>query len=160
MSGLDVAAGIIGITGVGLSIAKDLFTIANGIGSAGEEVRLCAADTDAFCRMLRELGTLLQDSTTSATSGHNIAEDLLDVCERVVNPFQDLISRLRPLLTRYRESQDQFRQISLRVQWHFRHKSRVTMYQITLSQLKATLACLLSTMTLQEARRKSPQNIL
>ena len=160
MSGLDVAAGVIGIASVGVSVAKGLFEIADGIGSAGEEVRLCAADTDMFCRMLMDLSTILQESGTPGSQAQNIAEDLLNVCERVVNPFQDLISRLRPLLVRYRESERQLRQLSLRIQWHFRHKSKVSMYQSALSQLKATLSCLLTSMNLQEARLKAPQKVV
>ena len=48
MSGLDVAAAIIRIAGAGMTVAKELIDIAGAIGSAGEEVRICATDTDLF----------------------------------------------------------------------------------------------------------------
>ena len=116
MSGLDVAAAIIGIAGVGMTVVKELTDVAGAIGSAGEEVRICATDTDLFSRMLINLSTALKATTAKSGSAQSTAEDLIDICGRVLDPFERLISKLTPLLENYRESEHQIRQISLRIQ--------------------------------------------
>ena len=160
MSGLDVAAGVAGIAAVGITVAKGLIQIADTIGSAGEEVRMCAAETTLFSRMLDDLSDTLAKPTAASRASQNTAEDLIDICERILNPFKSLISRLNPLLESYRKSEHQLRQLSLRIQWYFRHKSKVTFYQQALGRLKLTLTCLLASMNYQEARACDPQLVL
>ena len=160
MSGLDVAAGVVSIASAGLVVAKGLIDVADGIGNAGEEVRLCASDTALFSQMLGTLADALNMPTAASRATQSTTEDLIDLCERVLDPFQRLIERLAPLLKKYRDSDHQLRQIALRVQWHFRHKSKVTFYHQALGQLKATLTCHLASMNLQEARSSAPQNVL
>lgn len=159
MSGLDVAAGAIGIAGVGMTIAKGLFQIADTIGSAGEEVRMCASDTNVFSQMLVNLSETLKAPTAASRKTRGTAEDLLDICERILDPFKSLIAKLEPLLQRFRESKHHLRQLSLRIQWYFRHQSKVAFYQKALAQLKSTLSCLLGSMSLEESRASAPQNI-
>ena len=160
MSGLDAAAGVVGIASAGILVARGLFQIADAIGSAGEEVRVCAEDTALFSRMLDNLSDALKMPSAATRSSHNSTGDAIDVCERVLKPFQRLIAKLSPLLEKYRESKHQLRQISLRIQWCFSHKSKVLFYQQALNQLKTTLACLLDCICLQEARTSFPQKVL
>lgn len=160
MSGLDIAAGVIGIASAGMAVAQGLIQIADAIGSAGEEVRILATDTDLFSQMLVNLSEALKTRTAASRSIQNTAEDVLDICGRILNPFKRLITKLGPLLQKYRESEHQLRQLSLRIQWYFRHKSKVTFYQAALGQLKATLLCLLATMNLEESRVNHPRNVM
>ena len=160
MSGIDAAAGVIGIAGVGMTLAKGLIQIADAIGSAAEEVRICASDTDLFSQMLVNLSTALKMPTAASGSAQCTALDLVDVCERVLEPFKCLISKMTPLLEKYRNSEHQLQQIRLRILWYFKHKSKVTFYQQALSQLKSTLSCLLFSINLQESRASAPQNVL
>ena len=160
MSGFDAAAGVAGIASAGMLVAKGLIQLADGIGSAGKEVRMCASDTALFSQMLENLADAPKLPSAASRATQSTTEDLIDVCERILYPFQRLTERLTPLLEKYRESEHQLRQIGLRIQWYFRHKSKVTFYQQALAQLKATLTCLLASMNLQEARASSPQKIL
>ena len=160
MAGLDVAAGVVGIAGAGIVVAKGLFQMADAIDSAGEEVRVCASDTDLFSQMLLNLSSLFERSTSPSYAAQRIAEDPVDVCEQVLKPFQGLIAKMEPLLERYRESQHQIQQLGLRFQWYFRHKSKITFHQQALGQLKATLSCLLASLNLQESWSKGSINIV
>ena len=160
MSGLDVAASVIGIAAAGMQVAKGLIEIAERIGSAGEEVRLCASDTALFSQMVGSLADALKMPTAASRPTQSTTEDLVDVCEMILEPFQRLIARLIPLLEKYHESELQIRRIGLRIQWYFRHKSKVTFYQQALQQIKPTLTCHLASMNLQEARASAPQNLL
>ena len=160
MSGLDGAAAIIGIAGVEMTVAKELTDIAGAIGSAEEEVRICATDTDLFSRMLINFSTALRATTAKSGSAQHTAEDLIDRCGRVLDLFDRLISKLTTLLNNYRESEHQILQISLRFQWYFSQRSKVTFYQHAVGQLKFTLSCLLPTMNLQESRVSAPQRVL
>ena len=139
------------------SFAKGLVQIADGIGSAGEEVRICASDTAFFSQTLENLADALNMPTAASRATQSMTEDLIDLCERILHPFQRLIERFTPLLEKYRESEHQLRQIGLRIQWYFRHKSKVTFYQQALGQLKANLTCFFGVMNLQEAKVNKPQ---
>ncbi len=160
MSGLDVAAGILGIANAGIAVAKGLIQIADAIGSAGEEVRMCAAETTLFSRMLDDLSNALTKPTAASRATQNTTEDVIDICERILKPFETLITKLNPLLESYRKSEHQLRQLSLRIQWYFRHKSKVTFYQQALGRLKLTLTCLLASLNYQQARASAPQMVL
>lgn len=160
MSGLDIAAGVVGLAGAGIAVSKGLVQIADAIGSAGEEVRVLVSDIDTFSQMLVNLSEALRAPTAASRSTQNTAEDVIDICERILNPFKRLISKLEPLLQKYHESEHQMRQLRIRFQWYFRHKSKVTFYQTALGQLKLSLSCLLATMNLQESRVKTPQSIV
>lgn len=157
MSGLEIAAGVIGIATAGMMIARDLYKIADTVGSAGEEVRICASDTDLFSQLLVNLHSALEAPTAASRATQKLAVDLVDLSERILEPFRCLIARLDPLLQKYRASERHLLQLGLRVQWYFRHRSKVTFYQQSLGQLKLTLSCLLGTMNLQESRASSPQ---
>lgn len=160
MSGLNVVAGVGGVAAAGMHIAKGLIELAEGIGSTGEEVRLCASDTALFSQMVENLADALKLPTAASRPAQSATEDLVDVCEMILEPFQRFIARLTPLLDKYRENERRLRRIGLRVQWYFRHKSKITFYQQALQQIKPTLTCLLASMNLQEARSTAPQNIL
>ncbi len=157
MSGLEIAASVVGIASAGIVVAKGLCQIADSIGSAGEELRLCAAETTLFSRMLSDLSSALSKPTAASRAIQNTTEDLIDICERILKPFESLIARLNPLLESYRNSKHQLRQLGLRIQWYFKHKSKVTFYQQALERLKSTLSCLLASMIYQESRINAPQ---
>ena len=147
MSGLDVAAGVV-------------IQIADGIGSAGEEVRICALDTVLFSRSSEHLTNALETSTSASKSTQRTTEDVVDLSERILQPFKRLVERLSPLLEKYQNSEHQLRQFGLRIQWYFKHKAKVAFYQQALDRLKATLTCLLGTINLQEARINAPHTVL
>lgn len=116
MSGLDIAAVVVGIASAGMLVAKGLVQIADGIGSAGDEVRMCASDTALFSQMLEKLADVLNMPSAASRATQSTTDDLIDVCERILYPFERLIERLAPLLERYRESEYHLLQIGLRIQ--------------------------------------------
>ncbi len=160
MSGLDVAASVVGVAAAGMQIAKGLIELAEGMGNTGEEVRLCASDTALFSQMVGNLADAVKMPTAASRPIQSTTDDLVNVCEMILEPFQRFIARLKPLLDKYREMEQQSRQIGLRVQWYFRHKSKITFYQQALQQIKPTLTCLLASMNLQEARVSARRNLL
>ena len=79
MAGLDVAAGVVSLAGAGIAVAKGLVQIADGIGSAGEEVGLCASDIALFSRMLENLGDALRFPTATSRATQRTTEDLIEI---------------------------------------------------------------------------------
>jgi hypothetical protein len=54
---LSLSATVIGIATTGFAVALGLYQIADGIGSAGREVRLYADEVGGFSKMLKMVGT-------------------------------------------------------------------------------------------------------
>ncbi len=160
MAEVGLAAAVLGIASAGLTVAKGFIQIADTIGSAGEQVRIVAAELDAFSAMLLQLKEILKTPTVASRDAQKTAEDTIEVCERILNPFKALISRLEPLLQKFRASKRQRQQLVLRVQFYFRRRSKVNFYRQAVAHVTPTLACLIATMNLQESRANTPQNVL
>lgn len=102
-----MAAGIVGVASAGILVAKGLIKTADRIGSAGEEIRICASDTALFSKMLEILADALSMPAAASRATQSATEDLVDLSEQILSPFQRLIERLMPLLEKYRESEHQ-----------------------------------------------------
>jgi hypothetical protein len=130
---LSASASIITIIGTGFAIAKGLDQLADGIGTAGQEVRIYADEIDAFSRLLDVIRELLQRRLKQSWSrAENLLEDILHVCQRVLVPMEIVQATLTPLLSRFRSSPGKFRQFSLRVQWIFSTKEKLLFYRAAL----------------------------
>jgi hypothetical protein len=165
---LSTAATVFGVVGRGFTIAKGLYEIADGIGSAGEEVRIYADEIDAFSKVLHRVDVELEifrSESTSPDASHlcrdlqNVVEVVLTVCKRVLEPLSQIQNTLRPLLVQYRDSPSKFRQLSLRVQWIFKTRSKLLFYREALRGQKGILDTALVLSIFQTTRNKTPQNI-
>ncbi|RYP40283.1 hypothetical protein DL767_001826 [Monosporascus sp. MG133] len=113
----SIASGAAGIISLGLTIAQGLFQIADGIGSAGQEVRIYAEEINAFSKLLKRVKTELEDSTDVSVDIQSLINDVIDICNRVLKPLDGLQNTLKPLLNHFRSSPSKFRQLGLRLQW-------------------------------------------
>ena len=151
MAEIGIVASVFGIATAGFRVTQGLYKIADAIGSAGEEVRLLASDSDAFSQMLLSLSEVLKKVIGPSSPSRLIitTEDILKICEQILQPFEKILARLKPLLERFKGSDRKMGQFGLRIQWIFRHKSKLLFYHKMLNSLKSTLACLLATLNLQ-----------
>lgn len=155
---LSITASVFGVSAAGFKVAQGFYHIADSIGSAGEEVRLFASDTDIFAHMLYSLSQTLEMSSTQLSPRLLITtEDAVKLCEQILQPFERIIARLKPLLQKFKDSQSKTKQVSLRIQWVFKHKAKISFYQRMLNSLKSTLMCLLSSMNLGISSNVSSQ---
>jgi hypothetical protein len=115
--GLGIVAGVFGVSAAGFRVAQGLYRIADAIGSAGEEVRLFATNTDVFSHMLYGLSQTLEASPNPTSRLLVTTEDAVVLCKQILEPFEKIIARLSPLLVRFRDSQSRIRQVGLRIQW-------------------------------------------
>lgn len=145
---IGVIASVVGVSAAGFKVAQGLYKIADSISSAGEEVRLFATDTHVFSQMLFGLSQSLETSQDPSSRLLVTTADAVILCQQILEPFQKVIARLNPLLVRFRESASRLRQIGLRLNWIWKHKSKLVFYQKMLNSLKATLSCLLASMNL------------
>jgi hypothetical protein len=99
---LGLAAGVIGIAATGFAVARGLYQIADGIGSAGQEVRIYADEVDAFSELLKMVRAELLRSSSVSLDEQSLVKDVMDVCDRVLQPLNRLQGTLRPLLVRFR----------------------------------------------------------
>jgi hypothetical protein len=113
---LSLSASVIGIATTGFAVALGLYQIADGIGSAGREVRLYADEVGGFSKMLKMVGTQVLPPSDISSDEQSLIMDVMDICDRVLLPLNRLQGTLQPLLVRFRQSSGKLRQFGLRVQ--------------------------------------------
>lgn len=154
---VGLAAGVLGLAQVGWEVAKGLHDLADEISSAGEAVRIFANDFLLFVQTVQTLGDLIDDLPPVSRRTEATTEELLEVAmEQVVVPFRDMLGQLAPLLVSWRDSPSRMRQLSVRIQWAFKHKDRVLFYHSALNALKGNVSLLLQALTL---RGQNPRHV-
>ncbi len=156
---LGLAAGVIGIAATGFAVAQGLYQIADGIGSAGQEVRIYADEIDAFSKLLKMVRAELLRPSSIFLDEQSLVRDVMDICDRVLQPLNRLQNTLRPLLVRFRSCPGKLRQFGLRVQWYFSCKDKLLFYREALRSQHRILDTTLELMILQANRDKSAQNV-
>ena len=127
---LSISASIITLVGTGFAVAKGLYQVASGIGSAGQEVRVYADEIDSFAKLLAKIQEeLVHRPQIASRRAQGLLEDILAVCERVLDPMNNIQDILNPLLTRFKDSQSKLRQFGLRIQWMFATKEKLLFYR-------------------------------
>jgi hypothetical protein len=147
MAEIGLIASIIGVAGAGAKISITLFQIASAIGSAGNEVRFVAADTNALSLVLTNLSRTLRDNRAAAQEGEQIAGAVLLMCRTVIDDSNELISHLQPLVQRTTKAP---KDTLLRISWLFQ-KSKFAIHRQSLEGLKSTLCLLVTTMSFAAA---------
>ena len=156
---LSIAAGVIGIAATGFAVARSLYRIADGIGTAGDEVRIYADEIDAFSKLLRKVREELLRYDQIPHSTGSLLEDVVHICERVLAVLNALRTTLDPLLVKFAQSPGKLLHFGLRLQWIFSQKAKLLFYRDALRGQHRVLDSLLDIMILQSTRDRSPQYI-
>ncbi|PTB35960.1 hypothetical protein M441DRAFT_31495 [Trichoderma asperellum CBS 433.97] len=145
--------GAMGIISLGLTIAQGLFRIADGIGSAGREVRGYAQEINTFSKLLKYIKAELDSSADVSINIQSLINDVVDICDRVLTPFDHLHKLLSPLLDQFCTCPNKLRQLGLRLQWMFKTKAKLLFYRETLKEQHRILDTILEIIILQRMRR-------
>jgi hypothetical protein len=159
----SLTANIIAVTIAGFKVAKGLNTLADGIGSAGKEVRIYADEIDAFSKLLQRVKDLLHDTQSSRLPDSLFYEqslllDILGVCKRVLEPINRIQQKLTPLVGRFTDS-TKGKNFALRIRWIFSSKEKLLFYRGALKEQHRLLNTTLVLMTFKTTKDSSPQNI-
>ncbi|KAL1591703.1 hypothetical protein SLS60_011702 [Paraconiothyrium brasiliense] len=144
---LSVSASVLTVVGSGFAIAKELYQIADGIGSAGAQVRIYADEIRLFSELLGHTrDELRNNSQRPRPRAEHLIMDILHVFESVLEPPKQLQATLNPLLLRFRSSPTRLLQIALRVRWLFSAKDKLLWYRESLKVLNGILNTTLTAM--------------
>lgn len=156
---LSIAAGVIGIAGTGFTVAQGLYQIADGIGSAGQEVRAHADEIDAFSKLLKRVRDELLRPSNDCLEEQSLVKDIVDICEKVLLPLNRLQATLKPLLIKFSKSSNKIHQLGLRIHWLFKSKNKLLFYRSILKGQHRVLDTTLELMILQARGDESPKNV-
>lgn len=159
---LSVTASVLAVATAAFQVAKALNELAEGIGSAGAEVRFYANELDSFAKLLRVIETHVSDREDEASAvEHGLLLEIVGVCKRTLEPIKSVQTKLSPLLERYRDSHSKLRSFGLRIWWIFSKKGEMLFYRGALRRQHELLDTTLSSMILKatSTRDKSPRNI-
>ncbi|KAB8239574.1 nucleoside phosphorylase domain-containing protein [Aspergillus alliaceus] len=156
---LSITASIIGIATLGFQIAKGLYKIADGIGSAGEEVRLYAGEINEFSKLLNHIRAQILATPDIPFSSRSLIKDVIDICDKVLQPFHCLQKTLESFFTRFKQSPNKLKKFGLGVGWVFCYKKKLLFYLDTLRNQHRILNTALDLANLQTTKDRTPQSI-
>jgi hypothetical protein len=157
---LSITASVVGIVTLGFQVAKGLYQFADGIGSAGEEVRLYAGEINEFSKLLNHIRTQILESPNIPFDSRSLIRDVIDVCDKVLQPFHRLQNTLHSFFTRFKQSPRKLKQFGLRVKWVFASKKKLLFYLEALRNQHRILNTALDLANLQTGEDRRPQSIL
>ena len=150
MAELGVAASVLQLAQAAWVVAKGLQDLADEVSSAGKAVRIFANDFWLFVETVETLGEVFNNLPPVPRRTRSTTEELIEVAtEQVIEPFQQLLVDLEPLLIRWKDSPSRMKQLGLRIQWTFSSKKKVLFYHAALNALKGNMSLLLQAMTLR-----------
>jgi hypothetical protein len=159
MDPLTLSAGVIAVTTVSFQVAKGLYQLADGIGSAGTEVRVSADQVSNFSTLLMSINKEVSKPTRISAVEQTLVLDIVGVCKGLMEPLKNIQQALEPLLARYRDSTEKIRQFGLRLKLYFSCKGKLLYYLDLLGKHSATINVALGVMNLQENRDKTHVNV-
>lgn len=149
MAELGVFASALTVIAAGFNIAKALNTLADGLGSAGEAVRMYASEIRVFSELLDTIREILENHPGESRSrAERLTMDILNISERLLDPVDKLKAKLGPLLVSYSTSPTKLYQLRLRIQWVFHAEQKLKRYRGSLKALTVTLTAALATVKL------------
>lgn len=156
---LSIAASVAGVVSAGFTVAKGLYQIASGIGSAGEEVRMYGDEVAGIAKLLYQIRSEILGTDGGSTETRRLLNDTIQLCDQVLVPLQRMLDTLKPLLARFSDTDNRLRQFGLRIQWSFRTKDKLLFYRRALNAQHKLLQTLLSLLSLQVTRDRSAANL-
>lgn len=137
---------ILGVAGGAAKLSISLFSIAAAIGTAGVEVRAFASNASSLAQVLTNLSDALVTKEPVSPKAKTIADDLITLCQTILDDSNKLIKKLRPLVELTGSAQKRF---ILRIRWVF-EKSKFATHVQSLEALKSTLSLLIGTVNYSE----------
>jgi hypothetical protein len=153
---LSVTASVIAVVTAGVAISKGLYQIAETMGSAGTDVRWYANDIRLLTTVLDGISDQLNKKPKQSWSkAERVIMGILDVCNGVLGPMNDIQKSLILLLVQFEHSNKKLRQVSARVWWFFKYKDKMVSFRQSLQNLNITLNTQLAAMKLNTAENVS-----
>lgn len=147
---ISVVGGIAGLITIGIQTAQTLFGVADGIGSAGREVRDLAQQVFTLTEVLNGLRVKIEQQKSTGDLMVAAIRGAIKPCTQFLKAFSKMLEPLEPLLDRYRHSRGKLEQVGLRVQWYIRTRSKVKASREMLDRHLNCLNLALATMSIQD----------
>lgn len=124
---LGLGASIIAVLTLTKKVVSGLRTLANGMGTAGLEVQSYSSEINDFAVLLERTQKTVQQATSASLTDHDLLKDLLEVCERVMDPLNLMQRRLNRYDTSFRQQQNRrkIRHFHTTVKWLFSTKQKI-----------------------------------
>ncbi|KAI1211553.1 uncharacterized protein F4807DRAFT_393755 [Annulohypoxylon truncatum] len=151
MAGVGEASTIAGLFSLGIQVTTVLYSVADGIGAAGEEVRNVARDVDSATQIMRTIQGVLDKQPHVNDEIGGVVKRIMDICDQIFRIYDVLQKSLVPLLERFRDSEKKLEQFGLRLKWYFRSKEKVTGFRHSLQQQIAMLTPILTLLTIDRS---------
>jgi len=148
----SVAISITKVATAGFQVAQGLYEIANGIGSAGLEVRFYAKEITSFSKALQLIQAKVIQLVGISFDELELVTGITDICEAVLAPLTRILETLKPLLDRYRDSKKKIEQIGKRIYWYFSQKQKLLFYLEVLRGHQHNLDSVLATINYHATR--------
>lgn len=159
MAEVGLVGCIISLAGVGAKLGIQLYAIADGVGSAGREARLIAAEVSVFSHSLTALSKSLRRPTSESSRLQEIAESLLVSCNAVLDQLSEIVCELAPLRPGSGSSRRTVANLLARLKWMLQ-KPKVVFIRDSIDSFKSTLILLVMSMDFTEALdRHAPEEI-
>ncbi|KAF2261456.1 hypothetical protein CC78DRAFT_546649 [Lojkania enalia] len=148
---LSLTSSILTLLTTSFAVAKGLYDIAEGIVSAGREVRIYADEIDTLGKILQNLHLELENGEARRllSDGENLLKDILHLCNQLLHPLDQLQQVLRPLLERFKNSGRKLNQFGLRVRWLFSSKPKLLFFRDSINGMRRNLDTLLALVIFQ-----------
>ena len=145
MEAVGAVASIIGIVGAGAKLSIALFDFATTIGSAGAEVRAIGTEISLFCSVLKQLEKTLAKAKNRrySISAIEATQEILHVTRGVFDSIEGIINGLQKHKGRSMENSID---LTARINWTLRKRSRIQKHRAELESHKITLHIMLTTL--------------
>ncbi|KAI1442894.1 hypothetical protein F5Y02DRAFT_394804 [Annulohypoxylon stygium] len=151
MAGVGEASAIAGLFSLGIQVTTALYAVADGIGSAGEEVRSVARDVDSATQIMKTIQGVLDKQSQINDEINGIVKRIMDICHQIFKIYDVLQKSLVPLMERFRDSERKLEQFGLRLKWYFRSKEKVSRCRHSLQQQIAMLTPVLTLLSIDRS---------
>ncbi|KAI2467053.1 hypothetical protein F4781DRAFT_433813 [Annulohypoxylon bovei var. microspora] len=160
MAGIGEASAIAGLFSLGIQVTKALYSVADGIGAAGEEVRDVARDVNSAIQTMKSIQGVLDKQPHINNDINAVVTRIADICGQIFRIYDVLQKSLVPLLERFRDSKKKLEQFGLRLKWYLRSKAKVTGCRHALQRQIAMLTPILTLLCIDRVQSIQVKNIL
>ncbi|OTA85770.1 hypothetical protein M434DRAFT_159164 [Hypoxylon sp. CO27-5] len=155
---LAVPSAIAGLLSLGIEVAKALYAVADGIGTAGEEVREVASEVSQYAQTMEAIRDVLERQEHVAHNIMAMIERLVRACQPIFQTYHRLQKGLAPLLGRFRDSKKKLDQVGLRLMWYLRTKKKVYGCRSALQRQFALLTPILTALSIDQRANTTQSN--
>ncbi|KAK3625329.1 hypothetical protein LTR56_020494 [Elasticomyces elasticus] len=153
---LGLVSAILTLAGAGANLGMTLYTIADGVGSAGREARLIADEVSLFSQALTALSKSLERRTSQSARLHIIAQELSESCQAAL---VELSALAKDLSLSGGKKRRKLPVLVAKIKWMLQ-KPTVAFLRSSISSFKSTLILLVASMDYTEAvDRYAPDSI-